>query len=180
MAFSVALKIQTFIADAYVPGVPTPTSQAWYGGDNRGFSSSDTVRFRTKQYLTFNFDNNGASWNGFTDTGETHRYTINTKTGYQFDQTDKQSPTTIRHSLVTAGSKMTGAADDRIQIRCICDSQNPFEPFAPAINYTYMVTVYKKGTVNISGTHDGFPCYESYARLNSGSWQALHRRKNMI
>lgn len=70
---------------------------------------------------------------------------------------------------------MTGAADDRIQIRCICDSRNPFEPFAPAINYTFTITVYKNGTVTMSGTHDGFPCYEAYVRLNSGSWKTLYQ-----
>lgn len=73
MAFSVALKIQTFIADPFVLGVPTGNSFTYYSGDDRGFSTSENAGYRTKQYLTFNFNNDGASWQGFTDTGQTHR-----------------------------------------------------------------------------------------------------------
>ena len=108
-------------------------------------------------------------------TNETHRAVVRPGEALAWSDTQKQNPNTVRHSLVASGSKMTGAADDRIQIRCICDSQNPFEPFAPAINYTLTITVYKNGTVSIEGTHDGFPCYEAYVRLNSGAWKNLYQ-----
>ncbi|MCQ4085691.1 DUF3238 domain-containing protein [Saccharibacillus sp. JS10] len=175
MAFSVALKLQTFIVEPVVFGVPTGNAIVYYSGDNRGFSTSENASYRTKQYLTFNFDNNGASWQGFTDTGQTHRSVVRPGDAIIWSDTLKQNPNTITHSLVASSSKMTGAADDRIQIKCICDSRNPFEPFAPAINYTFTVTVYKNGVVSINGTQDGFPSYEAYVRLNSGSWKTLHQ-----
>lgn len=171
MAFSAALKIRTFIAEDWVD---FPSSLEYYRtefqGDNRGFTSSDNVTFRTKQYISFDYNgSNGFSYSADTDTGTTHERTTYLGTGKSTIRSGKADKNTITQQLITRDA-------NKIQIKCICSSKNPRVNFAPAIDYEFYVTLYSNGKIELTGNHDGFPCYEAYVRVNNGSWQTFYQK----
>ncbi|MBM7568395.1 DUF3238 domain-containing protein [Paenibacillus sacheonensis] len=52
---------------------------------------------------------------------------------------------------------------------------NPLRPGAPAVDYLLRVTVDgEDGSVEITGSHDGFPCFEFYKQVDFGEFQLLY------
>ncbi|WP_172195733.1 DUF3238 domain-containing protein [Saccharibacillus qingshengii] len=177
MAINFAVKIQTFIAENQVPDptglIPLPINDpnmSTFSGDGRGFSKEEDVTFRTKQYVTANFTNTSSDWQVEARTGITKRYIYSVNTGKLVATQEQQAPETgIRATLISK-------SNSEIKLRCTLDSKNPFISVAPAINYEFDLTINKDGTISLSGQHDAFPCYEVYARVNSGGWQTVYQR----
>ncbi|WP_308637508.1 DUF3238 domain-containing protein [Paenibacillus silvisoli] len=52
---------------------------------------------------------------------------------------------------------------------------NPLRPAAPAVDYEMRVIVHEEdGTVEVKGSHDGFPCFEFYKQVDFGGFELLH------
>ncbi|QHT59072.1 DUF3238 domain-containing protein [Paenibacillus lycopersici] len=52
---------------------------------------------------------------------------------------------------------------------------NPLRPEAPAVDYELRVTVNgEDGSVDVSGCHDGFPCFEFYKQADFGEFELLY------
>ncbi|MFD1887121.1 DUF3238 domain-containing protein [Paenibacillus wenxiniae] len=172
MAFSAAVKIQTFISEDWIlfPFTNDRNYTLHFKGDHRSFTSSDNASFRTKQYLSFNYTSADGkfTFNGDEDTGTTELRKTNNRTGASSIVKGKASPSTITHEVTYRDEK-------RIQIKCVCDSSNPLVSVAPAINYTFNITLFMDGRVELEGNHDAFPCYEVYARANNGAWKPIYQ-----
>ena len=56
--------------------------------------------------------------------------------------------------------------DRKIAVTCKCESANPLLIGAPAINYTFVITIDRTDIshpkYSLTGQHDGFPAYEIY------------------
>lgn len=172
MAITFAIMIKTFIKDAWVPNplgsVTLDPRISSFEGDNRDFSKEPNASFRTKQYLTFDFNNAGSTWTANADTGTTTQKDYYLKTGQTTYMSAKASPNDLSAQIVI-GNK------DEIQLRCKCSSANPMVPGAPPIDYDFFVSATRNGVVALSGSHDGFPSYEMYARVNNGGWQNIYQ-----
>lgn len=172
MAFSAAVKIQTFISEDWMlyPFTNDRNNTLYFKGDNRSFTSSDNASFRTKQYLAFDYTSSSGkfSFSGNTDTGTTELKKVDNRTGASSITKGKASPSTIQHQV-------TYQDDKRIQIKCVCSSSNPLVSVAPAIDYNFYVTLFMDGRVELEGNHDAFPCYEVYARANNGAWKPIYQ-----
>lgn len=180
MAFTVAVKIQSFISDAWVKSpisfVPITNVDSSFRGDNRTFSSSDSsgVTYRTKQYLTFKVDNASMSYEAYADTGVTVRRDVNVFTK-EVSETAAKASTSGITTQYGPDNYVVGGASDRLQVRCSGSAADPLIPGAPAVDYEFLLTLYRDGTIKVDANHDGYPCYEVYARLNSGSWKTLYQ-----
>lgn len=50
---------------------------------------------------------------------------------------------------------------------------NPLVPTAPTVDYHLSVSVLN-GKMKVSGSHDGFPCFEFYRQVNFGEFEEIH------
>ncbi|MFD1991898.1 DUF3238 domain-containing protein [Paenibacillus nicotianae] len=173
MAFSAAIKIRSFIAEDWVD-FPNSVEQykVEFKGDNRSFTTADNVTARTRQYLTFKYStgSGGFEFSGDTRTGTTFERLTNLFTKKVSITSDKADDNTIRHEVVSKDAT-------KIKIKCICHSANPKMTGAPAIDYVFYITLHNTGKLELEGIHDGFPCYEVYARYNNNDWQTVYTFK---
>lgn len=65
-----------------------------------------------------------------------------------------------------------GSSDVKFQMSA--SASNPLNINAPTVDYLLTVHVKNDGTVDIEGTHDGFPCYEFYKQTDFGPFEQIH------
>ncbi len=53
-------------------------------------------------------------------------------------------------------------------------ASNPLNAAAPAADYLLAIRVNKSGTLHVEGVHDGFPCYEFYKQVDTGSFESIY------
>ncbi|WP_046228177.1 DUF3238 domain-containing protein [Paenibacillus dauci] len=183
MAVTFALKIMTFIKDAWVPSplqiLDGVSYKSELKGDNRGFQKEATS-FRTAQYITMEFNNNGGTWNSTPRTGESVERITTIKNGNVRER--KATAGTENITAKVIASSLTGGAGDYYTLSLKNATSIPLIPGAPKINYAFNLTVRKNGTITLEGEHDGFPSYEVYARVSNGGWQTIYQfnQKNLI
>ncbi|QQE78712.1 DUF3238 domain-containing protein [Alicyclobacillus sp. SO9] len=53
-------------------------------------------------------------------------------------------------------------------------ARNPLRLDAPTVDYEVNATVQENGTIQVSGSHDGFPCYEFYKQVDFGEFELIY------
>ncbi|WP_163855534.1 DUF3238 domain-containing protein [Paenibacillus elgii] len=63
---------------------------------------------------------------------------------------------------------------DTVSLTMQASASNPLRLDAPTVDYSLQITAYKDGTVQVKGSHDGFPCFEFYKQVDFGDFQLLY------
>ncbi|GED70700.1 hypothetical protein BRE01_44020 [Brevibacillus reuszeri] len=63
---------------------------------------------------------------------------------------------------------------DTVSLTMRASASNPLRPDAPTVDYSLQIIAHKDGTVQVKGSHDGFPCYEFYKQVDFGDFQLLY------
>lgn len=53
-------------------------------------------------------------------------------------------------------------------------AKNPLRLEAPTVDYLLQVKVQLDGSIEVKGSHDGFPCFEFYKQADFGEFQLIH------
>jgi len=61
-----------------------------------------------------------------------------------------------------------------VKFQMSASASNPLNEHAPPADYHLTVHVTNDGTIEIQGTHDGFPCYEFYKQVDFGSFDQIY------
>lgn len=156
----VELRLRSFIPHSKIFYAETPSSYVYFRGDNRNAAWSGT--FRTSQIFVIDTAPSSYSVQHTPDTGTTHQ-----------DNYDKVSGTLISTQsgkASTSGLTFTKRVENGIlYLDCKCAVGNPLVLVAPDIDYEFTLKVTRNGTVRITGDHDGFPGYELWRKIDSGS-----------
>jgi hypothetical protein len=51
---------------------------------------------------------------------------------------------------------------ETVSLTMRASASNPLRPDAPTVDYSLQINAHKDGTVQVKGSHDGFPCFEFY------------------
>jgi hypothetical protein len=158
---------RTFINTATAPGFPCvkwPTN-TYFGGDNRGYSSSSDS-YRTQMRVTAIWDSRQIS--SSKQVGATRNYNNNgslreTKTATDRDMlimnksiNDRKATFTLDHSATNPFCSNTGGA----------------------IRYKITVNLYKSGAWSTSGWRRPVPHHEAYVQKNAGAFKKVFQLKN--
>lgn len=64
--------------------------------------------------------------------------------------------------------------EDDVTFTMSASASNPLNVKAPPADYLLQVHVKKDGTGELTGAHDGFPCYEIYRQFNFEPFEVIH------
>ncbi|WP_052516616.1 DUF3238 domain-containing protein [Paenibacillus popilliae] len=157
------IKIKVFIPEAKISN---PLGPSTFDGDNRGFSYDGS--YRIAQYIKVDLD-------------DLDIVTNMAMTGTTCENVLKFYPTEVAPSSVETQKKCKKASADKIKLEdiriendilhftAIGAASNPLVALAPDIDYKIYVSVRKNGRVCVTGSHDGFPNYEVWKRVNYGT-----------
>ncbi|ERM18315.1 DUF3238 domain-containing protein [Brevibacillus laterosporus] len=142
----ILVKIKTFIPEE---NVKDPYGDV-YEGDNRGFHFSGN--YRTLQEFAIDFKK------------KTVKHTK--RVGKTCRINPDEDPVCKRASDSELKMSEPTWKKDSVKFTASCGVSNPLSSNAPAIDYEFKITAYKKdGKVCISGLHDGFPNYEIWKKV---------------
>jgi hypothetical protein len=137
-----------------------------FEGDSREFTphAVNTMRSRIEQEVVvdfykkeiFTYANTGIS----TERVTTPDSSVQSRTG-------KASTENILCTDIVWGS-------DDIKFQMSASASNPLNIYAPTVDYLLTVHVKKDGSIDIQGSHDGFPCYEFYKQVDFGSFEQIY------
>jgi hypothetical protein len=156
------LMYRCFIPDKYIPNptynVPlAPGNQyAWFGGDNRTFTLSESEsRYRTKTLVTVSVGDAGKSVGLSKNIGTSHGYDANYNLIGQKTDTDEGIYVTNVNTSVAG----------QISFTLYHASNNPLIAGSPDIDYYYDGIFNSSGKYSISGSHDQMPHHEFNIKL---------------
>lgn len=159
------IKIKAFIPEA---SVRNPSGPSTFDGDGRGFSYDGS--YRMAHYIKVDLDDLEIITN-MASTGqtcenvparlvETSEYSARLAEPYR--QCGQASADGIKLENIRVENNI-------LHFTAVGAASNPLVATAPDIDYRIYVSVRKNGRVCITGSHDGFPNYEVWARVNYGT-----------
>ena len=157
------LRLKTFIPMAKVHYAETPSSQIYFGGDNRNASWDGS--YRTYQKFTIDTGPTDYSVSYYEDTGTTYRYTYDLFGNLIGTSSGKAPLSDLSYTKRISGGNL--------YLDCRVSSSNPLVAGAPAIDYEFTVRVNRTGGVQLTGKHDGFPAYEFWRKKSGGSAELI-------
>ncbi len=173
------VRYTTFIPDPYAPNYLYITDGCCFhenvhrfGGDNRGFNWKST-RYRTRidAYAIF-YESGYTAFYDIPSVGRTTYYNKNGKLiGYDYANKSGMYSHSISKTSTAVSYSMYHSVG------------NPFEEKFPNIDYRYDATIYKSGSLTISGNHDQAPNHEIYFMTYPGdtiSTVHQHKRKSFL
>lgn len=164
MANIVELRFAAFIPQAWIEYMRTTAVIIQYNGNNREFTyntENQPELSKIVQHIVCDFGNKEIKH--FKSTGSTTERTIDIKTGEVLRTANDHAGT---DGLTMSSASITSTS---ATFKLKASVANPLNTDAPAIDWEYTVTVGSDGKVTVNGTHDGFPAYEIYKRINSGT-----------
>ncbi|WP_369899555.1 DUF3238 domain-containing protein [Bacillus manliponensis] len=137
-----------------------------FEGDSREFTpySVNTMRSRIEQEVIVDFDKKEIFT--YANTGITTKK-VTTPDGSVNKRKGKASTENILCANIVWDS-------DYVTFQMSASASNPLNIYAPSADYLLTVHVKKDGTIQIQGTHDGFPCYEFYKQVNWGQFEEIY------
>ena len=159
----VTIKLKTWIPQKEIIFTDDGYTRVSYGGDGR--SESWTGTYRTLQQFVIDTSSTYYTVTATKDTGTTHQYVYDYKSGQTQTTTGKASTSGLTYSKLFMGNNLI--------LHAVCDSANPLQIGAPAINYDFRIGVNRNGDVSLVGDHDGFPGYELWKQPDGGTAKLL-------
>lgn len=151
----------------YLPPIQDSSGMIYeYQGDAREFTphAVNTGRCRVEQEVVIDFVKQRI--NSFSDTGVTV-LKMTAPDGLVEYKQGKASTDGIR----IEDEMWSG---DTVSLTMRASVSNPLRSDAPTVDYALQINAHKDGTVQVKGSHDGFPCYEFYKQVDFGDFQLLH------
>ncbi|PWW08752.1 uncharacterized protein DUF3238 [Paenibacillus cellulosilyticus] len=65
-------------------------------------------------------------------------------------------------------------AEDTVALTMRASASNPLIADSPTVDYLLQVVAHRNGSVQMKGSHDGFPCFEFYKQVDFGHFELLH------
>lgn len=137
-----------------------------FEGDSREFTpyAVNAMRSRIEQEVVVDFYKKDIFT--YANTGITTER-VTTPEGSVHKRTGKASTENILCTNIVWSS-------DDVKFQMSASASNPLNVYAPPADYLLTVQVKKDGTIDIEGTHDGFPCYELYKQTDLGPFEEIH------
>ncbi|WHY77153.1 DUF3238 domain-containing protein [Neobacillus sp. WH10] len=137
-----------------------------FEGDSREFTpyAVNTMRSRVEQEVVVDFYKKEIF--SYANTGITTERVTNSD-GSVNKRTGKASTEGILCTNIVWGS-------DDVKFQMSASASNPLNVYAPPVDYLLTVHVINDGSIDIQGTHDGFPCFEFYKQVNFGPFEQIY------
>ncbi|CAM4417918.1 hypothetical protein BAMA_04155 [Bacillus manliponensis] len=137
-----------------------------FEGDSREFTpyAVNTMRSRIEQEVIVDFDKKEMFT--YENTGITTKK-VTTPDGSVNKRKGKASTENILCTNIVWDS-------DCVTFQMSASASNPLNIYVPSADYLLTVHVKKDGTIQIQGTHDGFPCYEFYKQVNWEPFEEIY------
>ncbi|MBJ6360939.1 DUF3238 domain-containing protein [Paenibacillus sp. GCM10012307] len=183
---NVAVRVAVWLPFDWIQFSNTPSLTTWYKGDGtpaqrggtNGFNP-DSPNFRLAQQVNITINDTTGKMTAaypYKNTGISYkktleknlvppRETITSRQASDSGMVYKEVSNTGKDASGNPGKfvfKLTGAVSE------------PFQWYAPDIDYDFKITVYSTGLVQVEGAHDGFPCYEVYKKVNGSPWATVY------
>lgn len=143
---------RTFIMKQYVRGSP-PLDTNYFGGDNRGHSTSMAASVRTEVKTITDFE---------TDTVLSYRKTVSPTRRYTRSADGTYRLNETRQGVLNPTVQFFNE-NGRVRVRVRHSASNPFYFNAyPNIDYEWEYLMVSDGGVTAKGLHDGAPSYETF------------------
>ncbi|MCX2826106.1 permease [Bacillus pseudomycoides] len=168
MTHIVKIKASVFIPMSWTePMKDTQTGNIiQFEGDSREFTpyTVNTMRSRVEQEVVVDFYKKEIF--SYANTGITTEK-VTTLDGSVNKRTGKASTEDILCTDIVWSS-------DDVKFQMSASTSQPLNVYAPPVDYLLTVRIQKNGTVDIQGTHDGFPCFEFYKQIDFGPFEEIY------
>ncbi|UQZ86560.1 hypothetical protein SK3146_05853 [Paenibacillus konkukensis] len=169
MADIVKFRASVFIGGmAWLPPAHDPASgnRLEFAADIRGFTphAVNTGRSRVEQEVVVDFAKRRLV--SFGATGVTVLKMTGSDGTVTYRQGHASTEGIVMENEVWGGSEVTFTMRASVS--------NPLRPGAPSPDYALRIKAKEDGTAHISGSHDGFPCYEFYKQVDFGEFQPIY------
>lgn len=163
----VKLRIAIFIPDAWISSTRASADQRIeFRGDDREFTpyTCHTGHSRVAQEVVVDFGRK--------------TMTTHPETGPSMERvTAPDGSVTVRTATApTDGITCTDITwdDDGVEFTTAASVSNPLDEAASPVDFVFDVRVAIDGTVDFTGRHDGFPCFEAYKQIGFDSFEPVY------
>jgi hypothetical protein len=165
MAAIVKIRAATFIPVAWLDSPREGEEHLCFRGDNREFTphTVNTGRSRVEQEIVVDFDREHLLTAA--DTGQSKE---------RLARSDGTSDTREGKAETTGIGVTDIVWAEGCEFRMHVEAANPLVEAAEPVTYDANVTVTLDGAIQLTGVHDGFPCFEFYAQTDFGPFRTLY------
>lgn len=165
MATIVKVRAATFIPVAWLDSPREGEEHLCFRGDDREFTphAVNTGRSRVEQEVVIDLDREQLLTAA--DTGQSKE---------RVEHTDETSETRTGKAATTGIGVSDIDWSTGCEFRMYTDAANPLVEAAEPVTYDVNVTVTPDGEVDLTGVHDGFPCFEWYAQTDFSPFRTLY------
>lgn len=163
----VKLRIATFIPDAWISSARASADQRIeFRGDDREFSpyACHTGHSRVAQEVVVDFGR--------------ETVTAHPETGPSLERTTASDGTVTVQTATASTDGITCTDimwdDVGVQFTTAASVSNPLDETAPPVDFVFEVRVSMDGTVDFTGRHDGFPCFEAYKQIGFDTFEPVY------
>jgi Protein of unknown function (DUF3238) len=168
MIHLVKIRASVFIPMAWTePRKDTQTGKViQFEGDSREFTpyAGNTLRSRVEQEVVVDFDKREIF--SYENTGIS-REKVTNPDGSVHERSGRASTEGILCTNMVWGM-------DEVRFEMHASASNPLNEQAPTVDYLLAVSVKRDGVLEISGAHDGFPCFEFYKQIDFGPFETIY------
>lgn len=163
----IKVRIATFIPDAWISSArASGDRRVEFRGDDREFSpyTGNTGHSRVAQDVVIDFGREVVS--AHPETGQSVERVI-----------APDGTVTIRTATAsTDGITCTDVAwaDSGVEFTAAASVSNPLNEASPPVDFVFDVRALPDGTVDLTGRHDGFPCFEVYKQIEFGAFERVY------
>lgn len=174
-----AIRVTVWLPFDWIRFADTPALTTWYIGDgaNRGFNpDSSNYRLAQQLNLTFN-DITGRCTDAYYyhNTGLSQRKTLekNLTPPRTIISNMKASTDGLNYTVISNTDKVDEIPGTH-KFKLKGSVAEPFQWYAPNIDYEYTITAHSNGLVQVKGEHDGFPNYEIFKKIDNQPWLKIY------
>ncbi|MFF2156958.1 DUF3238 domain-containing protein [Paenibacillus chitinolyticus] len=180
----IAVRVAVWLPFDWILFSDTPSLTTWYAGDGtpaqrggiRGFNP-DSPDYRLAQQVNLTLDGTGQVTDAvpYKNTGISRKKTLEKNLVPPRTLTTSKQALTDNMSYQFIGKTPKSATSPGMyKFRLKAAVSEPFQWYAPDIDYDFTFTVYDSGLVQVQGSHDGFPCYEVYKKIDFQPWETVY------
>ncbi|WP_188978649.1 DUF3238 domain-containing protein [Halocalculus aciditolerans] len=165
---TVRVRYAVFIPDEWIEPRPVEEATVEFEGDDRGFTpyAAWTGRSRVEAEATADFDRGEVVFHA--DTGRS-RKRVTDAAGVTMDSGTADTTGLALRNVEWAEDEET------VSFRLALSAGNPLVEEPATVDAEVDVTANRRGVVEVSGRHDGYPNHECYASVDFGVWEDAYR-----